>query len=180
MIDKARRWSTPLRNSQVLKPLGTKNIIQWRRNPIRRKKKEGISDKVRLTFERTRENELNVQETLTPLEENWMAPSFPKIAKRTSNNYAIAYWSQQTYALFYLYSSKNSNPSARHAKRPAQSNTFSLSVKFLMTPESTISTQIPWRTYLRTSTWIGFCRSWKRPGCTRKYRFGHNPENTTN
>ena len=62
----------------------------------------------------------------------------------------------------------------------AQSNTFSLSVKFLMIPESTISMQIPWRTYLRTSTWIMFCRSWKRPGCTRKYRLGYNPENTTN
>ena len=23
------------------------------------------------------------------------------------------------------------------------------------------------------------CRSWKRPGCTRKYRLGYNPENTT-
>ena len=78
-----------------------------------------------------------------------------------------------------LYSSKNSNHSARHAKCPAQSNMFSLSVKFLMTPESAISTQIPWRTYLRTSTWIMFCRSWKRPGCTRKYRLGYNPENTT-
>ena len=42
------------------------------------------------------------------------------------------------------------------------------------------TTQIPWRTYLRTSTWIMFCRSWKRPGCTRKYRLGYNPENTTN
>ena len=30
-----------------------------------------------------------------------MAPSLSKIAKRTSNNNAIAYWSQQTYALFY-------------------------------------------------------------------------------
>ena len=29
-----------------------------------------------------------------------MVPSLPKIAKRTSNNNAIAYWSQQTYALF--------------------------------------------------------------------------------
>ena len=79
-----------------------------------------------------------------------------------------------------LNSSKNSNHSAWHAKCPAQSNTFSLSVKFLITPESTISTQIPWRTYLRTSTWMMFCRSWKRPGCTRKYRLGYNPENTTN
>ena len=42
-----------------------------------------------------------------------------------------------------LYSSKNGNHSARHAKRTAQPNMFSLSVKFLMTPESTISTQIP-------------------------------------
>ena len=25
---------------------------------------------------------------------------------------------------------------------------------------------------------IVFCRSWKRPGCTRKYRLGYNPENT--
>ena len=79
-----------------------------------------------------------------------------------------------------LYSSKNSNHSARHAKRPAQSKTLSLSVKFLMTPENTISTQIPWRTYLRTSTWIMFGRSWKRSGCTWKYRLGYNPENTTN
>ena len=30
-----------------------------------------------------------------------MAPSFPKIAKRASNYNAIAYWSQQTYALLY-------------------------------------------------------------------------------
>ena len=30
-----------------------------------------------------------------------MVPRLPKIAKRTSNNNAIAYWSQQTYALFY-------------------------------------------------------------------------------
>ena len=30
-----------------------------------------------------------------------MAPKFPKIAKKTSNNNVIAYWSQQTYALFY-------------------------------------------------------------------------------
>ena len=30
-----------------------------------------------------------------------MVSSLPKIAKRTSNNNAIAYWSQQTYALFY-------------------------------------------------------------------------------
>ena len=42
----------------------------------------------------------------------------------------------------FLFSSKNSNHSDRHAKRPAQSNMFSLSVKFLMR-ESTISTQIP-------------------------------------
>ena len=45
---------------------------------------------------------------------------------------------------------------------------------------NTISTQKPRRTYLKTSTWIMFCRSWKRPGCTRKYRLGYNPENTTN
>ena len=25
-----------------------------------------------------------------------------------------------------------------------------------------------------------FCRSWKRPGCTRKYRLGYNPENPIN
>ena len=25
-----------------------------------------------------------------------------------------------------------------------------------------------------------FCRSWKRPGCTRKYRLGYHPEITTN
>ena len=30
-----------------------------------------------------------------------MVPSLSKITKRTSNNNAIAYWSQQTYALFY-------------------------------------------------------------------------------
>ena len=43
-----------------------------------------------------------------------------------------------------------------------------------------MSMLIPWRTYLRTSTLMMFCRSWKRPGCTRKYRLGYNPENTTN
>ena len=107
-----------------------------------------------------------------------MAPCFSKIVKRTGNNNAIAYCSKQTNSL--LYSSKNSNHSAQHAKRPAQWNTFSLSVKFLMSPESTISTQIPWRTYLRTSAWIMFCRSWKKQDCTRKYRLGYNSENTTN
>ena len=76
-----------------------------------------------------------------------MTHSLLKIAIRTSNNNAIVYWSQQTYALFYT-QARTSNHSARHAKRPAQSNTFSLSVKVLMTPESAISTQIPWRTYL--------------------------------
>ena len=30
-----------------------------------------------------------------------MASSFPKIAKRTNNNKAIAHWLQQTYAQFY-------------------------------------------------------------------------------
>ena len=93
-------------------------------------------------------------------------PAFRKSRKRRSNNKAIIH--------------KNSNPSARHAKHPAQSNTFFLSVKILITPGSTISTQTPSRTYLRTSTWMMFCRSWKRPGCTRKYRLGYNPKNTTN
>ena len=94
-----------------------------------------------------------------------MTPSFPKIAKRTSNNNAIAYWSQQTYALFYT--------QTRTATTVLDmSNTFSLSVKFLMIPESTISMQIPWR--------LMFWYSWKRPGCTRKYRLGYNPENTKN
>ena len=79
-----------------------------------------------------------------------------------------------------LYSSKNSNHSVQHATRPAQSNTFTFSVKLLMIPENTISTQISWSFYLRMSTWIMFCRSWKRPGCTRKSKFGYNPENTTN
>ena len=36
------------------------------------------------------------------------------------------------------------------------------------------------KTYLRTSTWMMFCRSWKRPGWTRKYRLGYNLKNTTN
>ena len=71
-------------------------------------------------------------------------------------------------------------PQCSTCQMPCTSNMFSLSVKFLITPESTISMQILWRTYLRMSTWIMFCRSWKRPGCTRKYRLGYNPENTTN
>ena len=47
-----------------------------------------------------------------------------------------------------------------------------------------------WKRYFHSNTMkdlfenvhmdIMFCRSWKRLGCTRKYRLGYNPENTTN
>ena len=85
--------------------------------------------------------------------------------------------SRQTQSFIHKQEQQEQQPQCSTCQTPAQLNTFSLSVKFLMTPENTISTQIPWRTYSRMSTWIMFYRSWKRPGCTRKSRLGYNPEN---
>ena len=99
----------------------------------------------------------------------------PKQTKRSSAWRTTHIVSQHSFIL-----KQGQRPQFPTCQTPCTIKHVLLECKVLITPESTISTQIPWRTYLRTSTWMMFCRSWKRPGYTRKYRLGYNPENTTN
>ena len=68
-----------------------------------------------------------------------------------------------------LYWNRNNNNSVWHFKRLESLNTISLNIKNSLSSESYFSKWIIWATYSRMSTWMTFCLSVERQGCTKEY-----------